>query len=347
MKLFTVGPVQMDKKILDASNEGIPYFRNQQFSNKMLEIQDMLLNVFNAPKGYKSVILTCSGTGGLESAVCSIPDNRKVLIINGGTFGKRFTELCEVHNVEYDEIKVDIDQDLTKEDLEKYKGKGYFALLCNIHETSIGKLYDKKLISEFCKSEGCYMIIDAISSAFADEYDLSEFNADITILSSQKALSLAPGLSILLLSKRYIDEVISTSKCKCFYLDIKDHLKNMERGQTPFTPALHEIEQLQIRLKNICSYSDEVENVKKLAQYFRKEVKSLGFGIPTFSLSNCLTPIICPKNNAKEILNKLVEKGLYVNPCGGNMADKMLRIGHIGHLNQQDFDVLIEELRRI
>ena len=349
MKLFTVGPVEMEREIITANDGGIPYFRNQEFSEKMFKIQERLLELLNAPKGYRTVILTCSGTGGMESAICSIPKGKKVLIINGGTFGARFKEIAEIHNIKYDEVKVDEDKNLTRADLEKYLNNNveYFALICNVDETSIGKLYDTKLLREFADKKKCYLILDAISSAFADDYDLSKIKADITILSSQKALSLAPGISILVLSQRYIDEVINKSEERVsYYLDLKDHLKNMERGQTPFTPALAEIEQLRVKLFRIKSYEDEVRSVAELAKYFREQLKlkTKSFKLPEYNLSNCVTPIICLNNNAGEIIEKLKAKGLIVNPCGGENKDRMMRVGHIGNITKRDMANLIKAL---
>ena len=233
MKMFTIGPVEMDKKILRANNRGIEYFRNQEFSNKMFQIEKKLLSILHAPKDYRSTILTCSGTGGMDAIVSALPEDKKVLIINGGTFGQRFVEMCEFYNIPYDEVKVDYDKDLTSEMLKPYKNKGYFALLCNICETSIGKLYSKDVLNDFCHEENCYLIIDAISSMFADEYDLSKFNADVTIFSSHKGLALAPGICILILSGRYISNVIEKYPARSYYLNLISHLKNMERGQTP------------------------------------------------------------------------------------------------------------------
>lgn len=348
MKLFTVGPVEMDKAIIHANNKGIPYFRNQEFSNKMFALQNKILTLLNAPKGYKSIILTCSGTGGMESAICSVPKNAKLLIVNGGTFGNRFTEICNTHNISYDEIKVETENNLTQANFEPYlKSKQkYFALVCNVNETSLGKLYDKELLRNFCNKKNCYLILDVISTAFADEFDLSKVKADITILSSQKALALAPGISILVLSKQYIENVINKqTNCDCYYLDIKNHLVNMERGQTPFTPALAEIEQLNVRLGKIVSYAKEVEKTKQIADYFRTNVVKISqFKLPKYNLSNCVTPVICVNNNATEIIEKLKLKGFVVNPCGGDNKDKMFRVGHIGNLSISDTKKLIKAL---
>lgn len=57
------------------------------------------------------------------------------------------------------------------------------------------------------------------------------------------------------------------------YFDLKDALKNGERGQTPFTPAVGILRQINIRLKEIENEGGiEIENHKiaDLATDFRK-----------------------------------------------------------------------------
>ena len=65
---------------------------------------------------------------------------------------------------------------------------------------------------------------------------MDKYGIDAVILSSKKALSLAPGLSVVALSEKILKRV-EVIDSKSIYFDFKDHLKNAERGQTPFTPC--------------------------------------------------------------------------------------------------------------
>lgn len=50
-----------------------------------------MLDNLNAPDGSRCVFLTTSGTGAMESVVMNVLNNKdKVLVINGGSFGKDF-----------------------------------------------------------------------------------------------------------------------------------------------------------------------------------------------------------------------------------------------------------------
>lgn len=131
----------------------------------MLDSERVLKRLLDADDDCKVAFLTASGTGAMEAAVsCLLTPSDKALVINGGGFGRRFTEICDVHDIPYDQIALSTGETFTKEHLEEFNGMGYTALLVNLDETSTGQLYDIALLSEFCKANGMYLIVDAISA---------------------------------------------------------------------------------------------------------------------------------------------------------------------------------------
>ena len=62
-----------------------------------------------------------------------------------------------------------------------------------------------------------------------------------------RALAVPPGISILTLSKKAINR-IENNHVKSLYFNLKLALKNGERGQTPFTPAVSILRQIHQRL---------------------------------------------------------------------------------------------------
>lgn len=197
--------------------------------------------------------------------------------MNGGSFGHRFVELLELHRVPYTEIKLEHGKALKAEHLAPYEGQGYTAFLVNKHETSTGVHYDMNLISNFCKRNQLFLIVDCISTFLADPFDMKELGADIMITGSQKALACPPGISVMVLSSKAINRVNNT-KCVCQYFDLKIALKNMERGQTPWTPAVGILRQINARLKEIDAnggVEGEIARIGALATYFREKIKDL------------------------------------------------------------------------
>ena len=56
-------------------------------------------------------------------------------------------------------------------------------------ETSKGVLYDIDVISDFCRRNDLFLVVDSISSFLCDEFDMDKLNVQVMITGSQKALA--------------------------------------------------------------------------------------------------------------------------------------------------------------
>ena len=342
---FTVGPVQSSEAVRAIGAQQVPYFRTSEFSEVMFENERLVKKFAKASKESKVVFLTGSGSASMETAIMNtLSPSDKALVVNGGSFGHRFVELLELHHVSYTEIKLEHGKALKPEHLAPYEGKGYTAFLVNKHETSTGVHYDMNLISDFCRRNGLFLIADCISSFLADSFDMKELGVDIMLTGSQKALACPPGISIMVLSPNAIARINKTH-CICQYLDLQIALKNMERGQTPWTPAVGILLQINARLKEIEAQGgvdSEIARIGSLAEYFRRGIKDLPFEIVSESLSNAVTPLHPTTASAYDIFLKMKDEyGIWICPNGGDMKDTIFRVGHIGALTTTDYDKLI------
>lgn len=141
---FTVGPVMSCEEVRTIGAEQVPYFRTPEFSKIMFENENLMKKFAKADENARVVFLTGSGTAAMEAAVINVFDTKdKVLIVNGGSFGQRFVKICQIHQIPYTEIKLEIGKKLTQEMLDQYDEKDYTGFLVNIHETSTGVHYDR------------------------------------------------------------------------------------------------------------------------------------------------------------------------------------------------------------
>ena len=351
MKLFTIGPVEMYPSTRVVRDKGFVHFRTNEFSeivkNSLKELSDLLGNC----EDNSLIYLAASGTAAMEASVENCMSNMdKALVINGGAFGHRFCELLKYHNIQYDSVDLRWNEALTKENLTPYENKGYTALFVNIHETHTGQLYDIKMLSDFCKrNNDMYLIVDAISSFLADEYDMGKYGIDLTIISSQKGLCLSPGMSFVSMSKRMIEKVRNNQFTSSKYFDFKDYLDSIPRGQTPYTPpvcVMYELQDMLNLIRKEGGIKARLKTVKEKCDYFRAKARQMGLKIPNYPISNMLTPIELDKDtDAYEVIQVLKDKyRLFVNPCGGDMAHTLLRVSHIGNTTIEDIDDLMEKL---
>lgn len=348
---FSVGPVEMDEEILKMGAEQIPYFRTDEFSALMKENESLLKKCINATHDSSAVFLTASGTGAMEATVMNLFNrDDKVLVVNGGSFGARFKQICDIHQINAYEIKLKHFEQIKTDHLAPFEDKGFTAFLINAHETSTGVLYDMKIVSDFCKRNNLLLVVDAISSFLADPYDMQKYDINATILSSQKAIALPPGLAFIILDKR-AQESVHKNKVPSLYFNLQHYLLDGERGQTPYTPAVSILLQLNKRLKNIIEIGVEnvINDVAIIASDFRERIKALPFDVASEYTSNTLTPIT-PKGkmNAVEIFNYLKNNHqIFVVPSGGALSEKLFRVGHIGALSIKSNDILLDSLNEM
>ena len=345
---FTVGPVMSPQYVLDVSAQDAPYFRTPEFSQVMLENERRMLELLSAPEGSRCVFLTASGTGAMETAVMGVlrPAER-VVVINGGSFGARFVELCELHGHEVDVIAPDFGRQVTREQLEEAASKGATALLINMHETSSGILYDMAAVAGVCKSHGMLLIVDAVSAFIADPIDMEQLGADVVLTGSQKALACHPGVSVMALSPRAQERVHEVPEI-CRYLSLKEALANGERGQTPWTPAVTTLLEISERLKAISERGIEAEraDMARKAAEVRSVASEIGLRLVAENPSNAVSAFWCDRHNAKEIIRVAKDDyGMWLCPNGGSMADDVFRIGHIGAISDEDNKTLLDALR--
>ncbi|MEE1373907.1 pyridoxal-phosphate-dependent aminotransferase family protein [Mogibacterium kristiansenii] len=345
---FTVGPVQSSEKVRSIGAEQVPYFRTPEFSDLMKENEKLMKKFAKASDDSRVVFITGSGTASMEACVMNLfTSEDKVLVVNGGSFGNRFVQLCEIHDVPHEVIALEKGKTLTREELYKYDGMGFTGFLVNMHETSTGVLYDIDMISEFCKKNDIFLLVDAISAFLANPINVKEQHVGAMITGSQKALACPPGISVIVLSPEAIER-IERNKVKSMYFDLQDALKNGERGQTPFTPAVAILIQINERLKEIEAQGgveSEIKRIATLAEDFRTKIKELPFEIMSESLSNAVTPLHPTTASAYDIFTTLKDEyEIWVCPNGGDLADTLFRVGHIGYLTEADNDALIHAL---
>ena len=346
---FTVGPVQSSEAVRAIGNEHVPYFRTPEFSKIMLENEERMCRFAKAPAGARAIFITGSGTASMEAAVMNVfTPADKVLLVNGGSFGQRFHELCEIHQIPFEEIKLDTGKALRAEHLAPYENKGFTGFLVNIHETSTGVRYNPALIADFCRRNGLFLVVDAISSFLADEFCMGDWGVDVMITGSQKALACPPGISVMVLSPKAVER-IEHNQVRSLYFDLKGALKNGERGQTPFTPAVGTLLQIHARLEEIDKMGGvekETEKIAGLAEFFRSQIADLPLDICSEAMSNAVTPLMTRGCSAHEIFTILKDEyGIWVCPNGGEYKDKIFRVGHIGELTAEDYQVLVDALR--
>lgn len=324
-----VFPGNIDKNIAAIGSADIPYMRTDEFSAINIESEQILLDLIHC-NGGKTIIYTGSGTGAMSAVVENyVKTKSKAIAINGGSFGQRWVSMCNYYGVPVIDFKVPFAHDMDYELFEKTVAEQKpDVLLCQHHETSSGVLYDLKKISDTCHKHGVSMVVDVISSFLAENLDMDALGIDICITSTQKGLNIPPGLSIIFLSKSLKDHSFAHNG---YYWDFEENLSNLQRGQTPFSPATLIYLQLNARLRQLKAEGGEQKNiseVKHRAEVFREQCRKYGWEMPAEHPSYAITAIQTRDDASRAIFRGLIEKyNCFIMPGG---RPGYYRISHMG-----------------
>ena len=349
--LMVLGPTEIEKDILKEGANSQEYMRTQDYTEKWFRIFENLKYAFQTKN--LVVVYATSGTGAMEAAVTNfLSSDDKVLYINGGSFGKRWGDICKKHNIETFEIPVEFGKSPNIDDVKKYmeQNSDVKALFATLNETSSGALTDIEAIGELLKNyPDILFIVDCISGLLSEEFLQDAWGVDVAVSASQKAFALPPGLSFLSASKKALDRA-EKSNLRNFYFDIFDYVNNANRGQTPFTPAVGIVNQLDKRLQKI--KNEGLENFrnryKKNTLYLREGLKNLGFNVLAESPANCVTAVYTKDLDAYKIVQIMREKyNIEIAPSGGELKHKLFRIGNFGNIQIKNIKFFLKCLNKV
>jgi len=292
------------------------------------------------------LILSSTGTGGMVGAVNNFFNrDDKVLVINGGKVGERWTKICQSYGLQVEEILVDwgyaVKPEVVEEKLKKNKDiKGVFV---QASETSTGVYHDIKSLADVVKKyDDTLFIVDAISALVAHDLRTDEWGVDIMIGGSQKGVMLPPGIAFVSVSDKAWAKA-ETSKLPKFYFNFKKERESLAKNQTNFTSPVTLIIGLNEGLKML--QSEGLEKVFQrhawLANATRKAVQAIGLELyPKESPSNAVTAIMAPPGIDGQAIYKNLREQYGITAAGGQdkAKGKVFRIAHLGYSDR--FDII-------
>ncbi len=349
------GPVPLPQEVKEALAQDMINHRGPEFASLFGEVTEGLKYVFQTR--HDVLILTASGTGGLEAAIVNLlsPGDRALVVING-FFGERWFEIAQTFGVEAIPLRFPLGLGADPEEVRKalIKAGDCKALLITHNETSTGVTNDLAAITKAVYSieDPPLILVDAVSSLGAIDLRPDEWGCDVVVTASQKALMAPPGLSIISISPRAW-EAYEKAKLPRFYWDFRKAKEYALRAQTPFTPALSVLFGLRESLKLIRKegLTSVFNRHRAVAEFTRKGIKSLGLSLfPDEKwASNTVTAVRIPQEfKADEMIKRLREEyGIVVAGGQGALKGKIIRIAHIGQVTVEEMAQVIAALREL
>ena len=334
--LFTPGPVDVPEEVLRDTSCPLLYHREGAFGELYEQTSILLKKILHA-EHCTLYIFTCSGTGAMEATCANLLSSKdKPIVAVSGKFGERWLELCNAYRLEPIVVKEDYGKSIAPERIAealKQAPKGT-VILTTLAETSTGALNDIKRFGEITREHDAYLVVDGVAGLGADYCPQEEWNVDVLVGASQKALMAPPGIAFVSLSARALERTRSSNLPK-YYFNMSTYEKFRTKNQTPFTPAITILCGLKKGLDMIVERGVE-DNYRKhaeLAAYVRKRVRAMGFEILPEHPSNALTVLKMPPNViSTPIIQKIKEEhGILFANGQANLRGTIIRIGHMGN----------------
>ncbi|MCM8805384.1 MAG: alanine--glyoxylate aminotransferase family protein [Candidatus Omnitrophica bacterium] len=342
-RLFTPGPISVPEEVLLEMAKPIIHHRTPEFLEIAKQVVEDLKYFFQTKNDV--FIIAGSGTAAMEAAVVNVlSPGEKALVISGGKFGERFVEILKAYQCNPIVIEPGWGNPVNIEEIEKLlqQNPDIKAVFATLVETSTGTSYDIEGIGKVVgKYPDRIFIVDAISGLGSVPCKTDQWNIDIVVSGSQKALSLPPGLSFISVSQKAWN-IINTSSMPKYYLDLKKYKKSMEKFDFPFTMAVSLVSGLKKSLEKI--KQDGIENLwnihKKRAEAVRKAAIAMGLKIFSKSPSDAVTAIVLPEGIDGEKFCSDMRKQFGMSVAGGQdkLKGKVIRISHFGY--QDEFDTI-------
>jgi len=341
--LLTPGPTQIPESISSLFARPIIHHRTPAFQTLFEDVRAGLKYLYQTKQDV--LLLACTGTGAMDAAVSNIfKKGDKVLTLNAGKFGERWTKIARAYGLVAVELKVEAGDSIEPKQVEDLlrANPDAKAVLFQASETSTGVKLPTQEICKLARAANALSVCDAITACGVFDLPMDEWGIDVLITGSQKALMLPPGLSMIALSDRAW-AMNETSDLPHFYFDLAKERKSLPKNQTAWTPAISLIQGLQEALRMI--REEGLHNVFKrhelLAKATRNAVTALGLEILAKKPSTAVTAVKVPASikDGKQ-LPKIMRDKYGVTIVGGQdeLEGKIIRLSHFGYCDK--FDVI-------
>ncbi len=344
--LMTPGPTPVPERIALSMAQPIMHHRTKEFKSLFYETIELTKQLFQTKNDI--AIFSSSGTGAMEASITNLlSEGDEAIAVSSGKFGERWTELMKAYNIVPVVIDVEYGERVYCRQIKEAMAKhpNVKALFIQATETSTGVYHPINKIGPMLKDmyPDVAFVVDGITTIGAMDVKTDEWNIDIMITGSQKALMLPPGLSILSVSEK-AKKMMKQSNISKYYFNILGEL-NADAGH--FTPPVTLVLGLRESLKMI--FEEGLENVfarhALLAKAARAGVESLGLDVFAKSPTNSLTAVKAPDGvDSADIINLMKTYGVHISNGQGSLKGKIFRIAHLGYFDKMDVVMAISAL---
>lgn len=336
------GPAPLPERVVRAMSQPMIDHRGPEFAALLADVIGGAKKVFGTAG--EVVVLTASGTGGLESAIANLlSPGDKVLSARCGNFGERFAEIAAAYGAEVVSLEFEWGEPVDPADLraalEAHPDAGLVLLTHN--ETSTGLTNPLADLVRVVREMGRLSLVDGVSSVSSMPVEVDRLGIDVCVTAAQKGWMAPPGIALVTVSEAAWERSRS-ARAPRFYLDWEQHRHFAARGATPWTPAVSALFALQEGIRMLME--EGLESVYRrhrlIADACVAGCEAMGLspfaaeGYRSATITGALTPAGLDVKAYRKLLRE--KFGVVIAGGQGKMEGRMLRVGHLGAVTTGD-----------
>jgi aspartate aminotransferase-like enzyme len=350
--LMSPGPTRIPPPVLQALARPILHHRAPDFQAALRRVRAGLREIAHTEN--EVVLLACTGTAAMESAVVNLCDRGDaVAVVSAGYFGERWITLAERYGCDVVPVRHEWGSIPSAEDLQRaLLARSDVKVVFIVHsETSTGVVVDLEKFAAVAKSAGALFVVDTVSSFAAVPVEVDAWDIDVLVSSSHKALMTPPGIAFVIPSRAALEAARRTSTPR-YYFDWEPNLgpQLAENPETWFSAAVSLVVGLDVALG--CIRDEGLDAVHerhvRLGRRCRAGVKALGLELfsPDDDSAAIMTAVRMPHRVDSSTVVRAMHDDWGVTVADGEarLKGKIIRIGHLGYVGDDDVEQAVAAL---
>lgn len=360
-RYFLPGPTEVHPDVLREQLRPMMGHRGPGIRALMEPIQKGLEAVFRTDRPV--YVSTSSATGVMEAAIRN-GSRKRVLSLVNGAFSERFAKIAEacgreVHRLEVPWGRAHDPEAVRARLAEGMEGASFDAVTVAHSETSTGALQPLEAISEAVRDAGddTLLLVDSVSGVGGAPMEADRWCLDLVLTGSQKALAVPPGLAFVVVSSRLLERA-ETVPGRGMYFDLLAFQRNMDKLQTPNTPAISTLYALRAQLERIAAEGVEARWARHRALAERcwarvdrmREEREVDVSVlaPPAERSPTVSCIRLPESRSgPEVVEAVARRGWVIGSGYGKLKPTAIRIGHMGDHTVDELDELMDVVEEV
>jgi len=347
------GPTALPPSVREAGGRQMVNHRGDEFRALLRRVSAGMKPFFGTE--HDVILLTCAGTGALEAAVVNtLSPGDAVLAVSMGAFGDRFAKIAEVYGAAVTRLDVEWGKAADADGVRRAAAAipNLKAVLLTHNETSTGVTNRVGDLAAAVRevAPDALLLVDAISALGAVPFEMDAWGLDLVVTGSQKAWMSAPGMAMAAVGPRAW-AAGETAKMPRFYLDLKRHRDSAVNGETPWTPAVAVLYQVDEGLRLMQAEGDGVfTRHETCAAMSRAGLRALGFELLAADdvASKTVTAALVPDGMDWKAFNgDLKRRSLVLAGGQGKLTGKIFRLGHLGSVTTEDVLAAISVIEEV